>query len=137
MVEETREVDVIAWIGALLIPILGLLTWTIDLPAIGGIIAAIGVGVDNMIVIADETLTRREEERKILYTIKDRIKRAFFIIFGSASTTIAAMVPLMSLGVGLVRGFAITTVVGVLVGILITRPAYAKIVEMGTSREKT
>ncbi len=134
---KKHEVDVIAWIGALLIPILGLLTWTIDLPAIGGIIAAIGVGVDNMIVIADETLTRREEERKILYTIKDRIKRAFFIIFGSASTTIAAMVPLMSLGVGLVRGFAITTVVGVLVGILITRPAYAKIVEMGTSREKT
>ncbi|GAF85840.1 unnamed protein product, partial [marine sediment metagenome] len=28
-----------------------------------------------------------------------------------------------------VRGFAITTIVGVLVGILITRPAYAKIIE--------
>ncbi|NIP40198.1 MAG: hypothetical protein GTN39_01610 [Candidatus Aenigmarchaeota archaeon] len=134
---KKHEVDVIAWVGALLIPILGLLTWTIDLPAIGGIIAAIGVGVDNMIVIADETLARSGEERKILYTIKDKIKRAFFIIFGSASTTIAAMVPLMSLGVGLVRGFAITTIIGVLVGILITRPAYAKIVEMGTSREKT
>jgi preprotein translocase subunit SecD len=133
---KKHEVDVLAWIGALLIPILGLLTWTIDLPAIGGIIAAIGVGVDNMIVIADETLTRGGEERKILYTIKDKIKRAFFIIFGSASTTIAAMVPLMSLGVGLVRGFAITTIVGVLVGILITRPAYAKIVEIGTEREK-
>lgn len=133
---KKHEIDFIAWVGALLIPLLGMLTWTIDLPAIGGIIAAIGVGMDNMIVIADETLARGGEERKILYTIRDRIKRAFFIIFGSASTTIAAMVPLMSLGVGLVRGFAITTIVGVLVGILITRPAYAKIVEMGTSREK-
>jgi preprotein translocase subunit SecD len=126
------EIDVTAWIGAILIPLLGLLTWTIDLPAIGGIIAAIGIGVDNMIVIADETLTGGGE-RKILYTIKDKIKRAFFIIFGSASTTIAAMVPLMSLGIGLVRGFAITTIIGVLVGILITRPAYARIIEMGTS----
>jgi len=134
---KKHEVDVLAWTGALLIPILGMLTWTIDLPAIGGIIAAIGVGVDNMIVIADETLSKSGTERKILYTIKDKIKRAFFIIFGSASTTIAAMVPLMSLGVGLVRGFAITTIIGVLVGILITRPAYARIVEIGTDREKT
>ncbi|MCK4531282.1 MAG: hypothetical protein KAT94_00275 [Candidatus Aenigmarchaeota archaeon] len=129
------EIDPIAWFGALLIPLLGLLTWTIDLPAIGGIIAAIGIGVDNMIVIADETLTGGRE-KKILYTIKEKIKRAFFIIFGSASTTIAAMVPLMMIGVGLVRGFAITTIVGVLVGILVTRPAYAKIVEMGAGKEK-
>ncbi len=129
------EIDPIAWFGALLIPLLGMLTWTIDLPAIGGIIAAIGIGVDNMIVITDETLAGGRE-KKILYTIKEKIKRAFFIIFGSASTTIAAMVPLMMIGVGLVRGFAITTIVGVLVGILVTRPAYAKIVEMGASKEK-
>ncbi len=129
------EIDPTAWFGAILIPLLGMLTWTIDLPAIGGIIAAIGVGVDNMIVIADETLGGRKE-KKILYTIKDKIKRAFFIIFGSASTTIAAMVPLMAIGIGLVRGFAITTIVGVLVGILITRPAYAKIVEMGALKEE-
>ncbi len=129
------EIDPTAWFGALLIPMLGMLTWTIDLPAIGGIIAAIGVGVDNMIVIADETLLGKKE-KKILYTIKDKIKRAFFIIFGSASTTIAAMVPLMAIGVGLVRGFAITTIVGVLVGILVTRPAYAKIVEIGAGKEK-
>ena len=131
------EVDIVAWIGAMLIPLLGLLSWTIDLPAIGGIIAAIGVGMDNMVIIADETLAGGGEERKILYTVKDKLKRAFFIIFGSASTIIAAMVPLMSLGVGLVRGFAITTIIGVLIGILITRPAYAKIVEIATSGEKT
>jgi len=132
---KKHEIDPTAWFGAILIPLLGLMTWTIDLPAIGGIIAAIGIGVDNMIVIADETLAGARE-KKIMYTIRDKIKRAFFIIFGSASTTIAAMVPLMIIGIGLVRGFAITTIVGVLVGILITRPAYAKIVEMGASKEK-
>ena len=122
------ETDLYAWIGAVLIPLLGMMSWTIDLPAIGGIIAAIGTGVDHQIIIADETIRGEEKERRT-YTVKEKIKRAFFIIFGAAATTIAAMVPLMFLGIGLVRGFAITTVVGVLVGILITRPAYARIIE--------
>ena len=127
---KKHEIDIFAWIGAILIPLLGLMSWTIDLPAIGGIIAAIGTGVDHQIIIADEALMGRKEKR--IYSLKDKIKRAFFIIFGAAATTIAAMVPLMSIGVGLVRGFAITTMIGVLVGILITRPAYARIVELTT-----
>jgi preprotein translocase subunit SecD len=122
------EIDIYAWVGAILIPLLGMATWTIDLPAIGGIIAAIGTGVDHQIIIADETLSKRKGEKRD-YTMKDRIKRAFFIIFGAAATTIAAMLPLMSIGIGFVRGFAITTIVGVLVGILVTRPAYARIIE--------
>ncbi len=136
---KKEEVDVVAWVGALLIPFMAIVfpgSWTIDLPAIGGIIAAIGVGVDNMVIIADETLSGRKEE-KIIYTIRDKIKRAFFIIFGSAATTIFAMLPLMVLVAGFVRGFAMTTVVGVLVGILVTRPAYARIVELGTGGEKS
>ncbi len=121
------EVDVYAWIGALLIPLLGLMGgWTIDLPAIGGILAAIGTGMDHMIIIADETLMKGRERK--IYSIKESIKRAFFIIFGAAATTIAAMTPLLG-GIGFLRGFAITTIVGVLVGVLVTRPAYGRIVE--------
>ncbi len=130
---KKHEIDIYAWVGAILIPLLGLMSWTIDLPAIGGMIAALGTSVDHQIIIADETMSGKEEKRA--YTIKDKIKMAFFIIFGAAATTIAAMMPLMFLGIGLVRGFAITTVVGVLIGILITRPAYAKIVETLTGRE--
>lgn len=126
---KKAEVDIFAWIGAILIPLLGMASWTIDLPAIGGILAAIGTGIDHQIIIADETLSG-EGEKKRTYTMKERVKRAFFIIFGASATTIAAMVPLMFIGIGLVRGFAITTIIGVLVGILITRPAYARIVEL-------
>ncbi|MFH1445474.1 MAG: hypothetical protein ABIF08_03270 [Nanoarchaeota archaeon] len=128
---KKQTIDIYGWIGVLLIPLLGMMSWTIDLPAIGGIIAAIGTGVDHQIIIADETLSSRkkDEEDEMIYDMKDKIKRAFFIIFGAAATTIAAMVPLMIFGIGLVRGFAITTIVGVLVGILITRPAYARIIE--------
>ena len=127
---KKAEVDIFAWVGAFLIPLLGMASWTIDLPAIGGILAAIGTGVDHQIIIADETLAGGKEKKS--YTLKEKVKRAFFIIFGASATTIAAMIPLMSVGIGLVRGFAITTIIGVLVGILITRPAYARIVELTT-----
>jgi preprotein translocase subunit SecD len=123
---KKHEVDIYVWIGAILIPLIGMMSWTIDLPAIAGIIAAIGTGVDHQIIIADEAIRGK---MKRIYSLKESIKRAFFIIFGAASTTIIAMLPLMFIGIGLIRGFAITTIVGVLVGILITRPAYARIVE--------
>lgn len=127
---KKHEIDMSTWIGALLIPILGFMSWTIDLPAIGGIIAAMGTGVDHQIIIADETVSGGE--RKRIYTIREKIKHAFFIIFGAASTTILAMLPLIVLVAEFVRGFAITTIIGVLVGVLITRPAYAKIIESTT-----
>ena len=100
-----------------------LIDWKLDLPSIAGIIAAVGTGVDNQIVITDETLKRGAGK------IRASIKRAFFIIFASASTSIAAMLPLFVLGVGMLKGFAITTIAGVLVGIFITRPAFARIIE--------
>ncbi|UCD02648.1 MAG: hypothetical protein JSV63_02540 [Candidatus Aenigmatarchaeota archaeon] len=133
---KLRESDTSAWIGAMLIPLLGLMSWNIDLPAIGGIIAAIGVGVDQMVVIADETLGGRRITKKI-YSIRERIGKAFFIIFTAAATTTAALLPLLFVAAGVfIRGFVITTIVGILTGILITRPAYAKIVELSSEKMK-
>ncbi|WP_456418508.1 preprotein translocase subunit SecD [Methanocaldococcus infernus] len=106
----------------IILGIASLINWRIDLPSFAGIVAAVGTGVDNQIVIADEAL-------KGIKRLKASIKRAFFVIFASASTSIAAMLPLFVLGVGLLKGFALTTIIGILIGIFITRPAYAKIVE--------
>ena len=91
----------------------------LDLAAIAGIISAVGTGVDDQIIITDE----RTRER--IKSLKKRVKRAFFIIFTSAASTIGAMIPVMTIGAGAVRGFAITTIIGVIVGISVTRPAYA------------
>lgn len=122
---KKQEIDLYAVGGALLVPLIGMISWTIDLPAVAGIIAVMGTGVNHTIIIADEVLAGA---RKV-YGIREQLKAAFFIIMGAAGTTIAALLPLMFIGIGLVRGFAITSIVGVLIGILITRPAYAKIVE--------
>jgi len=109
-----------------------LVGWELDLAAIAGIIAAVGTGVDAQVVITDETLRgeRKKKEEKGIWDVHSAISRAFFIIFTSAATTIAAMLPLMSI-VDL-KGFAFTIIVGVLIGVFITRPAYARIVEQVT-----
>jgi len=76
-------------------------------------------------VILDEAIRGRKED----VDTKERLKRAFFIIFAAAATTIAAMIPLWNAGAGLLRGFALTTIAGVLIGIFLTRPAFASFVE--------
>lgn len=146
---------------------------TLNLASIAGIIAAVGTGVDDQIIIKDES------EKEALTDWRQKIKNAFFAIFTSAASTIGAMLPLINptqvnmlvgvagvsilgymaykrsrnlhmMGVGIlaavvsliisgvntssyalqdVRGFAVTTIIGILIGISITRPAYAKILE--------
>ncbi|MBT3985816.1 hypothetical protein HOE91_05980 [archaeon] len=100
--------------------------WNLDMAAIAGIIAAIGTGVDDQIVIVDEVMKGVKER---FSNWKKRLKTAFFIIFAAYATTVAAMIPLWNAGAGLIRGFALTTIVGVTIGVLITRPAFANIVE--------
>ncbi|MDO8647468.1 MAG: hypothetical protein Q7R70_03560 [Candidatus Diapherotrites archaeon] len=108
-----------------------LFSWPLDLAAIAGIIAAIGYGVDDQIVITDELKKSKGEEEVIGMSLVNRAKRAFFIVIASAATLIAVMLPLLVVGPssGMARlvGFAFTTIIGVLVGVLITRPAFQEI----------
>ncbi|MEM7813572.1 MAG: hypothetical protein QW548_01590 [Candidatus Aenigmatarchaeota archaeon] len=100
--------------------------WTIDLASVAGILAIVGTGIDAQIILIDQTLRGAAEQ----LSMKERIKRALFMIFGSGGTTIGAMLPLMILGFGLLRGFALTTIVGVMVGIFIVRPAFGEIMKL-------
>jgi preprotein translocase subunit SecD len=104
----------------------GLIQWNLDMAAIAGIIAAVGTGVDDQIVIIDEIM----KGKKDMHTNwKARMKRAFFIIFAAYATVVASMIPLWNAGAGLLRGFAVTTIVGVTIGVFITRPAFAAVAE--------
>ena len=146
---------------------------TLSLSAIAGIIAAVGTGVDDQIIITDES------DREVIQSWTEKMKRAFFVIFTSAASTIGAMTPIiypgtMSLflavaGGGLlmynfysrrsnrhftaigvfaaligsfifstgpsgaamstIHDFAWTTILGIVIGITITRPAFAKVIE--------
>jgi preprotein translocase subunit SecD len=104
----------------ILLAILG--SFTIDLAAMAGIIAAIGVGVDAQIVITDELLKKSQG------TPQDRLENAFAIITTNVTVAIFAMTPLLFSGMVEIIGFAISTIMGSLLGLLISRPAYAALV---------
>ena len=124
--------EVIAILG-----IAALIKWNLDLPSIAGIIAAIGTGVDQQIVITDELLGGKKIGKITKRSgILKRMGRAFFVIWASATTTIVAMSFLFKFFVGGLRGFAFTTILGVLIGILITRPAYAEIAKILLAEER-
>ncbi|MBU0666887.1 MAG: hypothetical protein ABIC91_06735 [Nanoarchaeota archaeon] len=111
----------------IILGIASIIGWNLDLAAIAGIIIAIGTGVDHQIVIADETL---KGKASAYLSWKDKIKNAFFIIMASYFTTIVAMIPLWFAGAGLLKGFAVTTILGVSAGVFVTRPAFAVVVEI-------
>jgi preprotein translocase subunit SecD len=101
--------------------------WNIDLSAIAGLLIAVGTGVDQQIVITNETM---QKETAVFLRWKDKIKNAFFMIMGSYLTVFVAMLPLMWAGVGLLKGFAITTIIGASAGVFIARPAFAAMLEV-------
>lgn len=110
----------------LLLGFAALVGWNLDLAAIAGILIAIGTGVDDQIVISDETI--RNEQSSGSWA--QQLKKAFFIIFAAYATTMVAMAPLLFAGAGLLKGFALTTMAGVTFGVLITRPAFAAMVKI-------
>ncbi len=102
--------------------------WQMDLAAIAGVIAAIGTGIDHLVIITDEVLHEGKLPTTKVYM--ERITKAFSIIFAAAATTTIAMSPLVVMGFGALKGFAITTIVGVMIGVLIARPVYGKVIKV-------
>lgn len=107
----------------------------LDLASIAGLIAVIGTGIDQLVVITDEVLHEGRVPSPNLYL--KRFKRALGIITVSASTTIFAMIPLALMDLSTLRGFAIITILGVLIGVVVTRPAYGKIIMAILSKKPT
>ena len=106
-----------------------LVQYPVDLAVVAGFIAVVGTGVDDLVIIADEVMSEGEVKSRKVFD--SRFRRAFWVIGAAAATTIIAMSPLMILSLGDLSGFAIFTILGVLVGVLITRPAYGDILRRG------
>ncbi|MBI2208397.1 hypothetical protein HYU50_02780 [Candidatus Woesearchaeota archaeon] len=110
----------------LLLGVAALIGWNIDLAAVAGIIITVGTGVNHQIVITDETL----RGERFAANWKERIKRAFSIIMTSYFTVFVALIPLIFAGAGLLKGFAIITILGASIGVFISRPVFARVIEI-------
>lgn len=107
----------------IILGIASLIEWNLDLLSIAGILATIGTGIDDLVILVDESI------HSIYLSLKQRLKRAFSIILGAYFTTLVSLLPLIWVGAGLLKGFAITTIIGISVGVLITRPAFSDMVK--------
>jgi len=103
---------------------------TLDLSAMAGIIALIGTGVDDQLIITDEMLCGRKEEETTRRDAKERVARAFYVVLTAAGIAVASMLPLLLSGIVEITGFALSTIIGVTIGVLVTRPAYGAFMEV-------
>jgi preprotein translocase subunit SecD len=110
----------------ILLGFIALIRFQMDLPTIAGLIAVMGTGIDQLVVITDEILHEGKVPSPNLYL--KRLARALGIIVVAAATVIIAMIPLALMDLSTLKGFAIITILGVLVGVIVTRPAYGKII---------
>jgi preprotein translocase subunit SecD len=108
--------------------------YPVDLSVIAGFVAVIGTGVDDLIIIADEVMSEGDVSSQRVF--QSRFRRAFWVIGAAAATTIIAMSPLAILSLGDLQGFAIFTILGVIAGVLLTRPAYGDILRNLTTKNR-
>ena len=101
-----------------------LIHWNLDLPSIVAILVTIGTGVDQQIIILDEFKSMHVE------SAREKLKNALFIIISAFFTVFVSLLPLFWAGAGLLKGFAITTMIGLTIGVLISRPAFADIIKL-------
>jgi preprotein translocase subunit SecD len=110
----------------MMLAIAALLNWQLDLAALAGLIVVIGTGIDHLVIITDELLYEGKMPSGKVYLA--RLSSAFGIIMAAAATMIVAMLPLFGMGFGAFKSFALITIAGVLIGVLIARPAYGRII---------
>ncbi len=107
----------------IILGIASMIDWNLDLASIAGVLATVGTGFDDMIIILDES------KNKFTLSLKQKLKRAFTIIMGAYFTAVVSLLPLLWAGAGLLKGFAITTIIGISVGVFITRPAFSDFIK--------
>ena len=97
---------------------------TFDLPAIAGVLIAIGTGVDDQIIAIEEVLRGKKDLK-----VDKKVWKVLFIVMSSFLVMLFAMSPLIFAGLGLLRGFAIMTIIGAFIGAFLTRPAFVRMAQ--------
>jgi len=90
-------------------------TITLTLAGVAGFILSIGMAVDANILIFERTKEELRAGKSFFNAIDTGFERAFTSIFDSNVNTLIACFVLLIFGTGIVRGFAISLAIGVLV----------------------
>jgi len=90
---------------------------TLTLPGIAGIILTIGMAVDSNVLIFERIREEMRSGKTIPSSIEQGFAHAFVTIIDTHVTTIVSSLFLYAFGVGPIRGFAVTLVLGLLVNL--------------------
>ncbi len=101
--------------GLMLFALFKAIPVTLTLAGIAGFILSIGMAVDANILIFERTKEELKAGRTLFTAINSGFDRAFTSIFDSNMTTIITCIILYCCGTSVVRGFALTLAIGVLV----------------------
>ncbi len=88
---------------------------TLTLAGIAGFILSIGMAVDANILIFERTKEELKSGKRLLTAVNTGFDRAFTSIFDSNMTTIITCFILFMLGTSVVKGFALTLAIGVII----------------------
>lgn len=109
----------------MLLAVMSLLSATLTLPGIAGIVLTVGMAVDANVLIFSRIREELKNGLPAQSAISAGFDRAFTTIFDANITTLLAAVILFAMGSGPVKGFAITLSVGILTSmftaIMVTR----------------
>ncbi len=98
---------------AMIIGLMGLFGLPLTLPGIAGIVLTIGMAVDANVLIYERIREECANGRPFVQSIGTGFSRAFPSILDANLTTLIAIVVLLNLGTGAVRGFAFTVAIGI------------------------
>ena len=99
---------------AMIFGLLSLLSATLTLPGIAGIVLTVGIAVDSNVLIYERIREEVRAGRTAISAIDAGFTRALATILDSNITTFIAAAVLFYIGTGPVRGFAVTLGIGIL-----------------------
>ncbi|QGG79706.1 protein translocase subunit SecD [Litorivicinus lipolyticus] len=98
----------------MLVSIMSMLSATLTLPGIAGIVLTVGMAVDANVLIFSRIKEERARGMNPQQAIKGGFDRAFVTILDANLTTLIVAVILFAVGTGPVQGFAVTLSVGII-----------------------
>ena len=102
----------------LIISVMAMFGATLTLPGMAGIVLTVGMAVDANIIINERIREALREGHSVLKSLKLGYENASRAIFDANITSLIACVLLYAYGTGAIRGFAITTGIGILASII-------------------
>lgn len=101
-----------------LLGIMSLFGFVLTLPGIAGIVLTLGIAVDANVLIYERMREEREQGRSFGTALRNSFEKAFSAIFDSNITSLLTALILFWLASGSIKGFAVTTSVGVLTSMI-------------------